>query len=117
MKIDALMKEMVVVATKEYMSIVFQDERFVEYFHSATLELEYGRMNIGSRPSKRKPSGGIESLCAIPWIFSWTQTRFHLPVWLGFGVAFKHVMGKDIRNPMCCSRCTMNGHSLGLQLI
>lgn len=55
-------------------------------------------MNIGSRPSKRKPSGGIESLRAIPWIFAWTQTRFHLPVWLGFGAAFKHVIEKDIRN-------------------
>jgi hypothetical protein len=51
----------------------------------ATPELEYGRMNIGSRPSKRKPSGGIESLRAIPWIFAWTQTRFHFPVWLGIG--------------------------------
>lgn len=55
-------------------------------------------MNIGSRPSKRKPSGGIESLRAIPWIFAWTQTRFHLPVWLGFGAAIKHVIDKDIRN-------------------
>lgn len=52
-------------------------------------------MNIGSRPSKRKPSGGIESLRAIPWIFAWTQTRFHLPVWLGFGGAFKKVIEKD----------------------
>lgn len=64
----------------------------------ATPEMEYGRMNIGSRPSKRKPSAGIESLRAIPWIFAWTQTRFHLPVWLGFGAAFKHVLHKDIRN-------------------
>lgn len=55
-------------------------------------------MNIGSRPSKRKPSGGIESLRAIPWIFAWTQTRFHLPVWLGFGAAFKHVIEKDVKN-------------------
>ena len=55
-------------------------------------------MNIGSRPSKRKPSGGIESLRAIPWIFAWTQTRFHLPVWLGFGEAFKQAIDKDIKN-------------------
>ena len=55
-------------------------------------------MNIGSRPSKRKPSGGIESLRAIPWIFAWTQTRFHLPVWLGFGAAFKHIIQKDVKN-------------------
>ncbi|KMT01854.1 hypothetical protein BVRB_9g209750 [Beta vulgaris subsp. vulgaris] len=94
----ALLDEMAVVATKEYRSVVFREPRFVEYFRLATPELEYGRMNIGSRPSKRKPSGGIESLRAIPWIFAWTQTRFHLPVWLGFGAAFKHVIEKDIRN-------------------
>lgn len=94
----AMMDEMAVIATEEYRSIVFKEPRFVEYFRLATPELEYGRMNIGSRPSKRKPSGGIESLRAIPWIFAWTQTRFHLPVWLGFGAAFKHVIQKDIRN-------------------
>ncbi|KAL8151101.1 hypothetical protein V2J09_020909 [Rumex salicifolius] len=94
----ALLDEMAVVATKEYRSIVFQEPRFVEYFRLATPELEYGRMNIGSRPSKRKPSGGIESLRAIPWIFAWTQTRFHLPVWLGFGSAFNQAIKKDIRN-------------------
>ncbi|GAA0170349.1 lyase [Lithospermum erythrorhizon] len=94
----ALMDEMAVVATKEYRSVVFQEPRFVEYFRSATPELEYGRMNIGSRPAKRKPSGGIESLRAIPWIFAWTQTRFHLPVWLGFGDAIKSVIKKDEKN-------------------
>ncbi|KAH7844564.1 hypothetical protein Vadar_029450 [Vaccinium darrowii] len=94
----ALLDEMAIVATKEYRSIVFQEPRFVEYFRLATPETEYGRMNIGSRPSKRKPSGGIESLRAIPWIFAWTQTRFHLPVWLGFGAAFKYVIEKDVKN-------------------
>ncbi|KAK4484496.1 hypothetical protein RD792_007079 [Penstemon davidsonii] len=94
----SLMDEMAVIATEEYRSVVFQEPRFVEYFRLATPELEYGRMNIGSRPSKRKPSGGIESLRAIPWIFAWTQTRFHLPVWLGFGAAIKHSIEKDIRN-------------------
>ncbi|XP_042008424.1 phosphoenolpyruvate carboxylase 2-like [Salvia splendens] len=94
----ALMDEMAVIATKEYRSFVFQEPRFVEYFRLATPELEYGRMNIGSRPSKRKPSGGIESLRAIPWIFAWTQTRFHLPVWLGFGAAMKEAIHKDIKN-------------------
>ncbi|CAH8391230.1 unnamed protein product [Eruca vesicaria subsp. sativa] len=94
----ALLDAMAVVATEEYRSVVFQEPRFVEYFRLATPELEYGRMNIGSRPSKRKPSGGIESLRAIPWIFAWTQTRFHLPVWLGFGAAFKYAIKKDVRN-------------------
>ncbi|XP_020096765.1 phosphoenolpyruvate carboxylase 2-like [Ananas comosus] len=94
----AILDEIAVVATEEYRSVVFKEPRFVEYFRLATPELEYGRMNIGSRPSKRKPSGGIESLRAIPWIFAWTQTRFHLPVWLGFGAAFKHILRKDRRN-------------------
>ncbi|XP_059292702.1 phosphoenolpyruvate carboxylase [Lycium ferocissimum] len=94
----ALMDEIAVIATEKYRSIVFKEPRFVEYFRLATPELEYGRMNIGSRPSKRKPSGGIESLRAIPWIFAWTQTRFHLPVWLGFGAAFKYAVDKDIKN-------------------
>lgn len=64
----------------------------------ATPETEYGRMNIGSRPAKRRPGGGITTLRAIPWIFSWTQTRFHLPVWLGVGSAFKSAIDKDIKN-------------------
>lgn len=34
-------------------------------------------------------AGSIEDLRAIPWIFAWTQTRLHLPVWLGIGGAFK----------------------------
>ena len=46
-------------------------------------------MNIGSRPAKRKAAASIDSLRAIPWIFAWTQTRFHLPVWLGVGEAFQ----------------------------
>ncbi|KAL6137528.1 hypothetical protein ACLB2K_062820 [Fragaria x ananassa] len=94
----AFMDEMAVAATEEYRSIVFQEPRFVEYFRLATPEMEYGRMNIGSRPSKRKPSGGIESLRAIPWIFAWTQTRFHLPAWLGFNGAFKQAIDKDRKN-------------------
>nr|AAD31452.1 phosphoenol pyruvate carboxylase [Lotus corniculatus] len=94
----ALMDQLAVIATEEeeYRSIVFKEPRFVEY-SLATPELEYGRMNIGSRPAKRRPTGGIE-IRAIPWIFAWTQTRFHLPVWLGFGAAFRQLIEKDVRN-------------------
>ena len=69
----------------DYRYLVREEPRFVPYFRQATPELELGRMNIGSRPSKRNPKGGIESLRAIPWTFAWTQTRTHLPAWLGIG--------------------------------
>jgi phosphoenolpyruvate carboxylase len=65
------------------------DPSFVTYFKTATPELELSRLNIGSRPTKRNPSGGIESLRAIPWTFAWTQTRLHLPAWLGVGEALQ----------------------------
>ena len=53
----------------------------------ATPELELGALNVGSRPAKRNPKGGVESLRAIPWIFAWSQTRLNLPAWLGIGDA------------------------------
>ena len=64
------------------------EQRFITYFRKATPELELGSLNIGSRPTKRNPKGGIESLRAIPWTFAWTQTRLHLPAWVGVGEAF-----------------------------
>ncbi|XRB12092.1 phosphoenolpyruvate carboxylase [Pseudoscourfieldia marina] len=72
-----------------YRGVVFQNPLFIPFFKKVTPELELGRMNIGSRPSRRKADAGVESLRAIPWIFAWTQTRFHLPVWLGIGEAFE----------------------------
>mmetsp|Transcript_32148 Transcript_32148/g.61485 ORF Transcript_32148/g.61485 Transcript_32148/m.61485 type:complete len:1040 (+) Transcript_32148:150-3269(+) len=68
-----------------YRYFVREDPRFVPYFRQATPELELGILNIGSRPAKRNPKGGVESLRAIPWTFAWAQTRMHLSAWLGVG--------------------------------
>lgn len=57
------------------------------------------RTSIGSRPSKRKPSGRIESLRTMPWIFAWTRIRSLLPVWLGFEAAFRHVIDEGHEKP------------------
>lgn len=78
-----------------YRNIVREDERFVPYFRAATPELELSGLNIGSRPAKRKASGGVESLRAIPWIFAWTQTRLNLPTWLGVGEAVGETLQSD----------------------
>jgi phosphoenolpyruvate carboxylase len=66
-----------------YRAIVRENSDFVPYFRMATPEQELGKLPLGSRPAKRKPQGGVESLRAIPWIFSWAQTRLVLPSWLG----------------------------------
>mmetsp|Transcript_20057 Transcript_20057/g.29758 ORF Transcript_20057/g.29758 Transcript_20057/m.29758 type:complete len:1000 (+) Transcript_20057:186-3185(+) len=73
----------------DYRFLVREEPRFVPYFRQATPELELGSLNIGSRPAKRNPKGGIESLRAIPWTFAWTQTRTHLSAWLGVGAGLK----------------------------
>lgn len=68
-----------------YRAVVRDDPRFVAYFRAATPEPELGHLNVGSRPARRRPGGGVESLRAIPWVFAWTQTRLMLPSWLGVG--------------------------------
>lgn len=78
-----------------YRNVVRHDERFVPYFRSVSPELELSNLNIGSRPAKRKATGGIESLRAIPWIFAWMQTRLNLPSWLGVGTAIEQVLESD----------------------
>lgn len=78
-----------------YRKIVRDDERFVPYFRSVTPEGELTGLNIGSRPAKRKASGGVESLRAIPYIFSWAQVRYNVPVWLGASAALSHVLKSD----------------------
>ncbi|CAM3811059.1 phosphoenolpyruvate carboxylase [Parendozoicomonas haliclonae] len=77
-----------------YRGMVREEEAFVPYFRAATPELELGLLPLGSRPSKRNPNGGVESLRAIPWIFSWSQNRLMLPAWLGSGVALRKAIAR-----------------------
>lgn len=82
-----LMQRMARLAAGAYRRVV-QDSNFLRYFQAATPILELGRLNIGSRPAKRHNGTiALENLRAIPWIFAWTQTRLHLPSWLGTGEA------------------------------
>lgn len=82
-----MMERLSDVSCKAYRKVVREEPRFVPYFRTATPELELSGLNVGSRPAKRNPKGGVESLRAIPWVFAWTQTRLNLPTWLGVGEA------------------------------
>jgi len=72
-----------------YREVVRENPDFVPYFRQVTPEQALGKLALGSRPARRKPSGGVESLRAIPWIFAWTQMRLMLPSWLGSDVALE----------------------------
>lgn len=84
-----LMDELSDISCEVYQGIVRRDPDFIPYFYSATPEAELGKLPLGSRPAKRRPNGGVESLRAIPWIFGWTQNRLMLPAWLGAGEAMQ----------------------------
>ena len=68
-------------------------EGFIEFFRSATpidaLELS----SIGSRPSRRTGQRSLADLRAIPWVFSWTQSRYYLPGRFGIGTALHRLKG------------------------
>ncbi|MEZ9621494.1 phosphoenolpyruvate carboxylase [Vibrio sp. 10N.222.55.A3] len=85
-----LMEVLSQVSCEAYRNVVRGEEKFVPYFRQATPELELGKLPLGSRPAKRNPNGGVESLRAIPWIFSWSQNRLVLPAWLGAGEAIQY---------------------------
>ncbi len=75
-----------------YRSVVRGHEHFVPYFRSLTPEQELSLLALGSRPAKRKSTGGVESLRAIPWVFAWTQVRLNLPAWLGARQALEYAL-------------------------
>lgn len=76
-----------------YRKLVYETDGFVDYYRAATPIAEIADLKIGSRPSSRTASTRIEDLRAIPWVFSWSQSRVMLPGWFGFGSA---VQGQDM---------------------
>ncbi len=63
------------------------DPQFLEFWKQATPIDQIGHLRFGSRPSYRKSAQSIADLRAIPWVFSWMQSRFNFPGWYGLGTA------------------------------
>lgn len=88
----ALMEELSDAGLRAYRALVYETPRFVEFWAQATPIREIEQLRIGSRPSRRKASPSIQTLRAIPWVFSWMQSRFNLPGWYGLGSALDAVV-------------------------
>lgn len=79
---------------------LLEREGFVEFFRTATPIDIIEQSRIGSRPAKRSGKSSLTDLRAIPWVFSWSQSRFMLSAWYGFGkalAALKNASADDFR--------------------
>lgn len=97
-EIQVIMDEIVEDSYNKYRELVFENPNFYNYFFEATPIKEISSLNIGSRPASRKKITDIGGLRAIPWVFSWSQSRIMLPGWYGVGTAFSNFINKDKGN-------------------
>jgi phosphoenolpyruvate carboxylase len=72
---------------RAYRALVYETPGFADFFFTATPIHEISELNLGSRPASRKQTHSIEDLRAVPWSFSWGQSRMTLNGWFGFGSA------------------------------
>jgi phosphoenolpyruvate carboxylase len=82
-------------AYNRYRQLIYETPEFLRFFEQATPILELGFLNIGSRPARRTTGHNIEELRAIPWVFSWMQSRYVLPSWYGVGTALEEYLVED----------------------
>jgi phosphoenolpyruvate carboxylase len=65
---------------------------FIRYFEEATPIQGIEDLPIGSRPARRGTERSLATLRAIPWVFSWNQSRHMIPAWYGLGTALDEVL-------------------------
>ncbi len=87
----ALMQALSDAGLRAYKALVYENPRFIEFWRQATPIQEIEQLRIGSRPARRQAARSVQTLRAIPWVFSWMQARFNLPGWYGLGSAFDAV--------------------------
>ena len=94
-KYERIMDQVVERSYQIYRDLVFGDERFYDYFFESSPIKAISSFNIGSRPAARKTITEIGGLRAIPWVFSWSQSRVMFPGWYGVGSSFKEFIDQD----------------------
>jgi phosphoenolpyruvate carboxylase len=92
---NVVMTELSEEARKAYHAFVHETPMTLRYFHEATPIDAISRLNIGSRPAKRKAGANLGDLRAIPWVFAWAQSRAGVPGWYGLGAGLSGWAGED----------------------
>ena len=92
------MDQIVAKSNEVYRKLVFENPNFLKYFFQATPIKEISGLNVGSRPASRKKLTDFSGLRAIPWVFSWSQSRVMFPGWYGVGSGFKSFIDADPAN-------------------
>ncbi|MFQ5420957.1 MAG: phosphoenolpyruvate carboxylase, partial [Anaerolineae bacterium] len=82
-----MMGDLTAVSYRAYRALIYETPALGDYWQQATPIHEINQMRIGSRPAKRSGGGILTGLRAIPWGFSWMQSRHVLPGWYGVGAA------------------------------
>jgi phosphoenolpyruvate carboxylase len=90
-----IMEELAARSRTHYRALIYEQPDFVDFFHQVTPIEEISQLQISSRPARRGGKRDLGSLRAIPWVFSWTQTRFLLPSWYGVGTAIRDFLDHE----------------------
>jgi phosphoenolpyruvate carboxylase len=97
-------------AYKHYRDLVYDTPEFLTYFEQATPIDEISQLKLASRPARRTTARQVENLRAIPWVFSWMQSRHTLPGWYGFGSAVREFLAEHPREMATFQRMYREWH-------
>ncbi len=93
---NELMSRLAKSSRRHYRALVHDNPDLVAFFQQVTPIEEISKLQISSRPARRKSGArDLSSLRAIPWVFGWTQSRFLLPSWFGVGSALSEELEAD----------------------
>ncbi|MBL0351071.1 MAG: phosphoenolpyruvate carboxylase [Elusimicrobia bacterium] len=95
---EGVLGEIAEASRRHYRALVYETPGFADYFAQATPIDLIARVEIASRPVFRSgktkegsprvaAAPSLADMRAIPWVFSWTQSRNLLPAWFGAGSA------------------------------
>lgn len=96
----AALDQMAAAAHRAYRELVYETPGFLDFWQAATPIDEIKRLQIGSRPASRAATAEVTKIRAIPWVFSWMQSRYNLPGWYGLGTGLRAISDVELLREM-----------------